>query len=205
MSWRKHNMHIKLEDLLKQHGGKLISGQITRRITAKEGQDFVTTAQVLLPKAMVNGCIDHNALAEEKLTALPDNDRYTKEGDIVIKLSTPYDSVIITKEDEGLLVTSFCAIIRGLDPDTARYLIAYLNSTEFNALAKASTSGSIVIVLALSFLKECLIPLPPLDEMKKIGDEYARILELKRTFDDVYSLSRKKIDLTITKIAKEVK
>ncbi len=198
-------MHIKLEELLKQHGGKLISGQITRRITAKEGQDFVTTAQVLLPKAMVNGCIDHNALAEEKLTALPDNDRYTKEGDIVIKLSTPYDSVIVTKEDEGLLVTSFCAIIRGLDPDTARYLIAYLNSAEFNALAKASTSGSIVIVLALSFLKECLIPLPPLDEMKKIGDEYARILELKRTIDDVYSLSRKKIDLTITKIAKEVK
>lgn len=198
-------MHIKLEELLKQHAGKLISGQITRRITAKEGQDFVTTALVLLPKAMVNGCIDHNALAEEKLTALPDNDRYTKEGDIVIKLSTPYDSVIVTKEDEGLLVTSFCAIIRGLDPDTARYLIAYLNSTEFNALAKASTSGSIVIVLALSFLKECLIPLPPLDEMKKIGDEYARILELKRTFDDVYSLSRKKIDLTIAKIAKEVK
>lgn len=198
-------MHIKLEELLKQHGGKLISGQITRRITAKEGQDYVTTAQVLLPKAMVNGCIDHNALAEEKLTSQPDSDRFTREGDIVIKLSTPYDSVIVTKEDERLLVTSFCAIIRGLDSDTARYLIAYLNSTEFNALAKASTSGSIVIVLALSFLKECLIPLPPLDEMKRIGDEYDRILELKRTFDDVYSLSRKKLDLTITKIAKEVR
>lgn len=198
-------MHIKLEDLLKEHKGKIISGQITRRITAKEGADYVTTAQVLLPKAMANGCIDHELLAEEKLTAFPDEERLTKEGDIVIKLSTPYDSVIVTKEDEGILVTSFCAIIRGLDNTTAKYLIAYLNSSEFNALAKASTSGSIVIVIALSFLKQCLIPLPPLAEIERIGSEYSKLLEMKRTFDEVYSLSRKKLDLTITKISKEAK
>lgn len=198
-------MRIKLIDLLKEHDGKLISGQITRRITAREGQDYVTSAKVLLPKAMINGCVDHSLLAEEKLIAQPDQERMTKEGDIVIKLSTPYDSVIINKEDEGILVTSFCAIIRGLDKDTSRYLTAYLNSTEFNNLAKASTSGSIVIVLALSFLKECYIPLPSKSEMIRLGDEYMRLLEVKKAFDKVYSLSKKKIDLTITKYAKEDK
>lgn len=198
-------MRIKLIDLLDEHNGRLISGQITRRITAKEGQDYVTTAKVLLPKAMVNGCVDHTLLVEEKLIANPDQERMTREGDIVIKLSTPYDSVIISKDDEGILVTSFCAIIRGLSKETSRYLTAYLNSSEFNNLAKASTSGSIVIVLALSFLKECFIPLPPRTEMIKLGDEYMRLLELKKAFDEVYSLSKKKIDLTITKFAKEDK
>ena len=198
-------MRISLEDLLKEHGGKLISGQIIRRIQAKEGKEFVADVKVLLPKAMVDGCVNHSLLVEEKLTAMPDAERFTKEGDIVIKLSTPYDSVIIGKEDEGILVTSFCAIIRGVDNITAKYLTAYLNSIEFNNLAKASTSGSIVIVLALSFLKGCLIPIPPKEEMEKIGNEYAQLLEMKKTFDEVYSLTRKKIDLTITKYAKEDK
>ena len=74
-------------------------------------------------------------------------------------------------------------------------------SSDFNTLAKASTSGSIVIVLALSFLKECYIPIPSKDEMVRIGNEYSHLLELKRTFDEVYNLTKKKIDLTITKIS----
>lgn len=195
-------MRIRLNDILDDNSGKIISGQIIRRITAKEGEDYVRTAKVLLPKAMDNGCVVHSLLAEEKLISEPDQERFTKEGDVVIKLSTPYDSVIIGEDDEGILVTSFCAIIRGLDLTTARYLTAYFNSSEFNNLAKASTSGSIVIVLAISFLRECLIPFPPREEMDNIGKEYMRLLEMKKAFDDVYSLSKRKIDLTISKIGK---
>ena len=198
-------MRIKLDDLLNDYDGKLISGQITRRITAKEGEKYVRTAKVLLPKAMDNGCIDHSLLVEEKLISEPDKERFTKLGDVVIKLSTPYDSVIIEKDDEGILVTSFCAIIRGLDQPTARYLTAYFNSTEFNNLAKASTSGSIVIVLAISFLRNCMIPMPKTDEMVRIGNEYHHLLEMQKAFDDVKKFSKRKIDLTISKISKEDK
>lgn len=198
-------MRIKLEDLLCDNKGKLISGQIIRRITAKEGETYVKISQVLLPKAMNNGCITHELLVEEKLTAEPDPERITRNGDIVIKLSTPYDSVIVGPDDEGLLVTSFCAIIRGLPSNIARYLVAYLNSTEFNALARASTSGSIVIVLALSFLKECLIPIPSKEEMERVSNDYAKLLDMKKTFDEVYELSKKKLDLAITKLSGEDK
>ena len=38
--------------------------------------------------------------------------KFTKEGDVVVKLSTPYNATYVTKENEGLAVPSFCAIIR---------------------------------------------------------------------------------------------
>lgn len=68
--------------------------------------------KVLIPKAISNGRVNPLELATLDVKIGVDSKRITQEGDIVMKLSTPYDACIITKEDEGLLVPSFCVIIK---------------------------------------------------------------------------------------------
>ena len=96
---------MKLKDITH----KIYSGQIITRVEAKAeiGDRVVEERKVLVPKAILEGRIIHSDLGLVKLKRKADENRVTKEGDIILKLSTPHDAVYIQKEDEGLMVPSF--------------------------------------------------------------------------------------------------
>ena len=109
----------------------IVGGQIMTRITVKDdsAEAVAEERRVIIPKVILSdGTIDVTEIPVEKLKSVADENKLTRVGDIVIKLSTPYDSAIITEESAGCLIPSFCAIIRcnGINRD---YLQAFLSTT----------------------------------------------------------------------------
>lgn len=108
------------------------SGSVLSRVQAVADRGNGTPAKVLLPKAIAGG-IDADALEEIMVDgeALASNRiKMTREGDVVVKLTTPYDAAYITEEFAGLVVPSHCVLIRDLHPAEidARYLAYVLSS-----------------------------------------------------------------------------
>ena len=83
----------------------VIAGQIMTRVT--EDNNDGEAVQVLAPKAISNGIIIKEDLGKAVLSKDVDENKYTKEGDVVIKLSTPYDAAYVTSKDIGLVIPSF--------------------------------------------------------------------------------------------------
>ena len=88
----------------------IVGGQIMTRITVKDdsSEPVAEERRVITPKAILSdGTIDVAEIPTEKLKVEADANKITAVGDIVIKLSTPYDSAIITEETAGCLIPSF--------------------------------------------------------------------------------------------------
>ena len=90
------------------------AGQIMTRVTADKdaGEQVVESVKVLVPKAIVSGVIVKEDLGDAELGKQIDEEKYTQEGDVVIKLSTPYDAAYVNEENAGIAIPSFCAAIR---------------------------------------------------------------------------------------------
>lgn len=102
------------------------------------------------------------------------DERITRKNDIVIKLSSPYDCALITEEEEGLIVPSFCALIRGVDKNfiDVRYLVGYLNSAYTTAKLVAGINSTAMAMVRGKSLAELEVEAPVINEQKVIGDAY---------------------------------
>lgn len=100
------------------------------------------------------------------------NDSYiTKEGDVVIRLSTPNTAAYIGKELEGAVVSSnFCVIRLIGDSIAPEYLAWYLNSSFVKKQINKELIGSAVPVVKVSFLSELSIEDIPKEKQRKITE-----------------------------------
>lgn len=178
---------MKLEDY-----AEVIVGQIMTRVTAG-GDDEGRTIHVLSPKAISNGVINIDDVGTAILSKDIDNDKFTREGDVVIKLSTPYDAAYITAETAGLAIPSFCAIIRksgyGID---GGYLSAFLNSRYVRDQLTAKVSGGNRPMVKVTDIRSLEIPNISESYMKDIGEAFmlsgkkkAALLEMIRTEEQI--------------------
>lgn len=155
---------------------KIYSGQIISRVDAKEevGDIVIEERKVLIPKAIFGGRVTHADLGIVKLKKAVDEERMTREGDIVLKLSTPYDAAYIKKNDEGLIVPSFCCVIRGGDTSKvdAEFLTAYLNTEYVREILKSKVAGTTMPMIKLSDIKNLEIPNLSLEKQKNLGEAY---------------------------------
>ena len=183
---------------------EIISGQIMTRIVAKEGDaDFVCVKKVVIPKAITSdGFILVADMPEEKLKMEPPVERITRVGDIIIKLSTPFDSAIVTKESEGCIVPSFCAIIRNNGALDIDYLRAFLASKFCKEQLKARVSGAVMSILSIGKIKS--VEIPDLDECQQrdIGERYRNIQEKLQIMRQIISLENKRNDILFQELSK---
>lgn len=102
----------------------VIGGQILTRVRSKNNTNTGNVVPVLMPKAISSGMILKENLGHIVLDKDVTSRRYTRKGDVVVKLSTPYDAAYVTEDEEGLLVSSFCVAIRITKNDLidAKYL-----------------------------------------------------------------------------------
>ena len=156
---------------------QIFTGQIMTRVTAKEevGDKVIEECKVLVPKAIANGRVIKQDLADAKLKKVIEDNRITKKGDIVCKLSTPYDAVYIEEEDEGLVVPSFCALIRGIDEEKAdpRFITAYINTEYVTEGLKSKVAGSVMPMIKLSDVKKVELPNIPVEKQRLLGEAYS--------------------------------
>ena len=111
----------------------------------------------------------------EKFTSneILDEHYFTKEGDILIRLSQPYTAVYIDEQHSGLLVPSYFAIIKihymGILP---QYLAWYLNTKSVKFELERSQFGSRIPSTNQHVLKNIPIEIPPISKQKALIELY---------------------------------
>lgn len=96
-------------------------------------------------------------------------------GDIIV--STLFDRrklYIYKEEDSPSVVNNSCAIVRA--PDKNDYIISYLRTLQgrenFLKDASQNTSGVVIPRLTIKNLSSIKVPILPLSELQKLGDEH---------------------------------
>lgn len=199
---------------------EITGGQITSRLEKKEIDDLfefvresdkpkiTCEALVLVPKAISNAFVDKNALMKitcEKenkkdldatdLTSFVDESKITKADTLVLKLSTPYDACVITKDDENLIVSSFCASLTLTDKKVnLLYVLAFLNSKLYQDQIKDLVAGSSIPLISVGAIENVQIPLPSKEEQEKIGKDFINTMKKIKLINKVVALESEKMN-----------
>ena len=185
----------------------VVGGQIMSRITANPdaGDEVVETRKVLIPKSIsADGSIDIAVLPEEDLKVEADPKKTTEPGDIVMKLSPPYDAGLVTEATQGCLVPSFCAIIRPTSDVDVQYLLAFMNSTLCKNQLQSQVSGSVMTVLSVGKVKNVNMPLPPIEEQRKIGQRYMESQRKLCIIRQIAQLESKRNDIVFKELERSI-
>lgn len=129
---------------------------------------------VLVPKSISSGRVNHEELAEYEVKKGSGQSKMTMVDDIVIKLTTPYACALITEEDEGLVVPSYCLIVRGVNPDEIDldYLVGYLNTGYAREIFTAGVAATTNAMLKPKDILRMRIPMLPKAEQRMLGRLY---------------------------------
>lgn len=176
---------------------EFVGGQITKRIESdiEKGDVVCRTVKTIPPKAISGGKIDKEFLQELQCKTEVDANRLTQEGDVVLKLSTPYDAAYITKDDVNLLIPSFCLIIRIKDTTklNPRFLTAFINSNVYSMQVKEMVSGGMVPMLTMGKIKEVLIKDFTIEEQEMIATFYENVCRREDRFKKIIEIEKEKI------------
>ena len=188
---------VKIEELCSIKTGS----PVNRAKVIPEGEEG-REIKVLLPKAMQNGLISDDDLAIEIVGDVKE-EHFTHEGDVVIKLSTPFDSVYIDKDHEGIMVTSFGMILRklpGAELDM-QYLSMFLNSPQTNAILAAVSMGqtSTMATLKRKTIAVIDIPILPLKKQKLLGDLFREVRGRQAQFRRLIELDNELLNNQLVK------
>lgn len=181
----------------------VIAGQIMTRVTDENSQG--KAVQVLAPKAISEGIIVKEDLGVAVLTKEVDDDKYTKEGDVIIKLSTPYDAAYVTADNVGLVVPSFCAVIRIINANQldAKYLSAFLNTSYIRNQLIAKVVGSNRPMIKITDVRALEIPKVSVQDMKDIGEAYMLSGKKKSTLHEMIATESKLMESIVLESIKE--
>ena len=186
---------MKLKDIV----DCIITGVLTRRVVydGEDNDSSLKEGKILVPKAIDDGLIDHSLLQSVKLDKEVKDKFYTKKGDVIMKLSTPYDSCFIDREeDEGLIVPSFSLIIRGLKSDYDPYFImAFLSSRYAWNQIERLRSGRTITILSNESVAELEVPEFKKLERERISERYKNYLEFKRMSSEIIELEKERNDV----------
>ena len=184
---------------LKDIADSIITGVLTRRVVydGEDNDSSLKEGKILVPKAIDDGLIDHSLLQRVKLDKEVKDKFYTKKGDVIMKLSTPYDSCFIDREeDEGLIVPSFSLIIRGLKSDYDPYFImAFLSSRYAWNQIERLRSGRTITILSNESVAELDIAEFKKLERERISERYKNYLEFKRMSSEIIELEKERNDV----------
>ena len=184
---------------LKYIAEDIITGVLTRRVVyeGENNDPSLREGKILVPKAINDGLIDHSLLQSVKLDREVKDKFYTKLGDVIMKLSTPYDSCSIDREeDEGLIVPSFSVIIRGIGDEYNPYFImAFLSSKYAWNQIERLRSGRVLTILSNESVAELEIPEFSEPEIKRISERYKNYLKFKRLSSEIIELKKERNDI----------
>lgn len=187
--------HMKLSDI---KGLSFIGGQITSRIEANDNSLVKGKVQVIPPKAIRNGEINLEELYEVEYKTEFDEKKLTRAGDIVVKLSSPYDAAFIAEKDEGLLITSFCIIIRNTGKNiSARYLSAFFNSNVYLSQVMSMVSGATVPMLTIGKVKEVLVNKMTFEEQEQVASYFENICQKEIIMNHIIELEKEKLNTVL--------
>ena len=185
----------------------VVGGQIMSRITANTdaGDEVCETRKVVVPKSInADGTIDVSVMPEEALKVEADPKKLTVPGDIVMKLSPPYDAGLVTEETKGCIIPSFCAIVKCPQKMDVRYLLAFMNSATCKEQLQGQVSGSVMTVLSVGKVKNVDIPFPPIEEQEQIGQRFMETQRKLSIIRQIAQLESKRNDIVFRDLERSI-
>ena len=167
-------------------------GQILTRVATDEDSEI--QYKVLQPKAIGNGVIKDDYLNESGFVKEVEPEKFTEEGDVIIKLSTPYEAVVIDEEHVGLIIPSFCAAIRPQPDINPYYLCALINSSYIKDQLKSKIAGTVRPMVKISDLRIVKIPDISDEKMNRLGEEYRLSLKKLDLLSQIISTEKEIMD-----------
>lgn len=191
---------------------QVASGTVISRIAVKDAKpDDVELFEekVLLPKALDGGIIKEElgSVIVSRKQMQSGRVMITEKGDVVIKLTTPYDTAYVSEKDAGIIISSHCAVIRGLNPDEvdSRYLSYVLSSPYGKDTLSSMTNGAATAMLKVRDIISIPIPMVSMEEQKYLGDLYELSCRKRAVLRGIQINERKVMDsLIMDAIEKEI-
>lgn len=197
-----------MKRMLKDMVQEITTGQIMNRVvcTKAEQSECIGNTLVLVPGAISGGLVHQSNLETAALKKDPPQNRITKEGDIVLKLSSPYDCALLEKKDEGLLAPSYCGLLRGIRTDTVypRFLAGYLNSHYAREQLLMGVNASASSMIRRHALQSLEILLPAMAEQILIGDAYWYSCQRKMIYERYVQIQQRMSDAIMNTAIQEV-
>lgn len=148
-----------------------------------------------LKAVRVDGSLDTEALERFNASEHLNTEYLTHEGDLLIRLSTPYTALLIGTQDEGMVIPSSFAIIRAdrrfLLPE---YLFWLLNTPKVRQQIYENTTGNMLSGIKPSYFNDFRIDPLPLEKQQLVAtlNEKARrevklLTELAQKKEQYYS------------------
>lgn len=179
------------------------AGIPTGRLKDASASDANAKVRLLVPRAMVDGRIDDGNLVMAMAEKVKES-FYTVPGDVVVKLSAPYDTVYIDEAHAGIIITSFAAVLRPLPSAIVdrRYLALYLSLPQTTEALKAMSTGTAMSVLKTSAIMGLGIPALPIDDQRRLGELFVNVMERKEVCRTIMRLSDLLLESEFAKFAK---
>ena len=174
----------------------ITGGQIITRVIADEakGDEVVERERrTIVARTISEGCINPEGVVLNNYKVASDFKKVTHVGDIVMKLSAPYNACLIEPGDEEMLVSSFCSILRDVKGVDKRYLVAFLNSDVCQKQLANRVSGSIMSILSNGKLGEVEVPTPDMATQKAIGDFFEKTMKNRALLKKIIKLEDEKL------------
>ncbi|MFX3673533.1 MAG: restriction endonuclease subunit S [Paenisporosarcina sp.] len=142
---------------------------LTRKKAEVEHEMRATYKLLTLKNITEDGIIQADSFEQFGSNDILDEHYFTKEGDVLMRLSHPHTAVYIGKEHEGLLVPSYFAIIKvHHDKFLPEYISWYLNSDAVKKELERSQAGSRIPSTNQNVLKTIPIQVISLSKQKAL-------------------------------------
>lgn len=138
--------------------------------TSEIGENWLVYPHLTLKTFSAEGVMDFSHLGEIMVEKELKPQYLTQKGDIIMRLSAPYTAILITKEQEGLVISSnFVKICPNIEELSPEFLCWVLNSEETKLRLQSATSCTMLGSMSQKILGKLEIMLPTGDIQEKIG------------------------------------
>ena len=160
----------------------ITTGLVVKRKQANFKHEIIKKYKMLTLKSFTNnGILVTENLDDFSSLEEIDSKYITREGDVIVRLSTPNTAIVINKDQIGLLISSLFVCIRVNETVLSpAYLGIYLNGDVVNRYYSRSITGSTIQIVKTSMFKDILIKFPDVDKQMEVIEVYELILREKQ-------------------------
>ena len=199
-------MGRKLKDIFTGYQVGVIMPRIQVKTSYATDSGDTEVARVLNPRAIRGGRVVYELIEETYIKKGSAEGKLAQPGDIVMKLTTPYECALITESDAGLLVPSYCIILRGVNGTIAdpNFVIGYLSTDLVRADLSRFTASTTNAMLRPKDIMDLDFPDIPLAQQEILGRLYYHSREKQQVLRDMADTEEKIMQGLITNAVVEV-
>ncbi|KYD21065.1 restriction endonuclease subunit S [Caldibacillus debilis] len=147
---------------------------------------------ISLKNIQADGTFTDEPIEMFKSKEVLDAEFFTREGNILVRLSHPNTAVLIDKEQEGLLIPSYFANVEIIDTNVLPgYVAWYLNTDKVKGELLKSQTGTHIPSTNKQILEKISIPELDLDKQQKITEIQQLYRKEKRLYQKLMAEKEK--------------